>query len=122
MIEIINGEYDKDYFNKMLHYELKLYFKQFLNYEDFVKREKIPYIKKDTFMDWFITINFMDINIFELNSTVSRFLKKTINNISYDYDKVKILMSNYQRYETFEIDRISKEFSILTQEFNNKVY
>ena len=58
MIKITNGKYDENYFNSMIPFELKKYFKSFSSYEDFIKKEKIPFIKKDYFDNWFFHFSF----------------------------------------------------------------
>lgn len=122
MIKITNGKYDENYFNSMIQFELKKYFKSFSSYEDFIKKEKIPFIKKDYFDNWYYTFHSLDIDVDTLQqSTFHKIMKNLIkiDGINYKYENVKELIKNYQRYRTEEYNRICTEFKILAIEYNN---
>lgn len=120
MITIIDEKYDLNYFDNMSFNEFKNYIKSFKTYEDFLKKEKIPYIPEQIFNNWYYTLCFMDIDTINMKSAIHRFFKTSItfDGIKYNEDTMKELVKNYQRYKEDEYRRIYKEFKNLTIEFN----
>jgi len=116
MITIIEGKYDIDYFLKMSFDEFNHYIKSFKSYDDFLKKEKIPYISENIFNNWYYTICFMDIDITITKNLIHRFIKMslTFDRIKYSEDTVKDLIKNYQKYKVDEYTRIYDEFANLT--------
>ena len=101
MIKILDGKYDKDYFNNMIHSEINTYFKNFKSYEDFLKKEKIPFITEEIFNNWYYTISFMDVDTPNIKSLVHRFFTTslTFDGIKYSESNIKELIKNYQKYK-----------------------
>jgi hypothetical protein len=113
-------KFDPNYFDKMSFIELKTYLKKFSSYEDFLKREKIPFVPRATFDNWLYTVHFMDIDINKMQQSSYNFFKSsiTIEKIKYEYGIVKVLMNNYQSYKEAEYSRIINEFKQLAIRFN----
>ena len=122
MISIINGNYDEKYFEKMSFDELNNFIKSFKSYEDFLKKEKIPYISEKTFSNWKNTIYFMDINIDNVKYFIHKYISSSINleGNKYTENDIKEIIKNYQNYKTEEYNRIYKEFKDLTVDFNSQ--
>ena len=120
MITIEEGKYDEDYFCKMSYAEFNDYIKSFRTYEDFLKKEKIPYISQEIFNNWYHTICAMDIDTSNTKSIVHRFIKTsvTFDGVKYSDNTIKELIKNYQKYKQDEYRRIYKEFRNLTVNFN----
>jgi len=119
MIEIINGKFDSKYFEKMSFNQFKNYMLDFSSYEDFLKKEKIPFIPKDTFENWYYTISFMDINPSNIKSIIHRFITTsvTIDGVKYKEGTIKEIIKNYQKYKENEYLRIYEEFRNLANNF-----
>jgi hypothetical protein len=122
MIKIINNNYDEKYFENMSFQEFNSFMKSFKSYEDFLKKEKIPYIPEKTFSNWRNTIHFMDVNIDNVKYFIHKFISSSINidGNKYKEDDIKELVKNYQNYKTEEYNRIYKEFKDLTVNFNSQ--
>jgi hypothetical protein len=121
MINILDGKYDKDYFNNMTHGEINKYFKNFKSYEDFLRKEKMPFITEEIFNNWYYTICLMDVDTPNIKSLVHRFITTslTFDGIKYSEGTIKELIKNYQKYKDLEYERIYKEFELLITNFNN---
>ena len=102
--------------------EFNSFMKSFKSYEDFLKKEKIPYIPEKTFSNWRNTIHFMDVNIDNVKYFIHKFISSSINidGNKYKEDDIKELVKNYQNYKTEEYNRIYKEFKDLTVNFNSQ--
>jgi hypothetical protein len=122
MINITNDNYDEKYFDNMTHADFNIFIKSFKSYEDFLKKEKIPYIPEKIFNNWKNTIYFMDINIDNVKYFIHKFISSSINidGNKYKEDDIKELIKNYQNYKTEEYNRIYKEFRDLTIDFNSQ--
>lgn len=119
MIEIVNGKFDSKYFEKMSFKEFKNYILCFSSYEDFLKKERIPFIPKETFENWYYTVSFMDINPLNIKSIIHRFIPAsiTIDGVKYKESTIKELIKNYQKYKDNEYLRIYEEFEKLANNF-----
>jgi|688.fasta_scaffold1440860_1 hypothetical protein len=122
MISISDNNYDEKYFEKMSFDELNNFIKSFKTYEDFLKKEKIPYIPEKTFSNWKNTIYFMDINIDNVKYFIHKYISSSINleGNKYTENDIKEIIKNYQNYKTEEYNRIYKEFKDLTADFNSQ--
>lgn len=121
MLLIETGKYDEEYFYKMSFTQFNMYIKSFRTYEDFLRKEKIPYISEETFNNWYHTVCVMDLDIVNMKSLIHRFIKTsvTFDGVKYNENTIKELIKNYQKYKDDEYKRIYREFRELTNKFNN---
>lgn len=109
------NNFDKDYFNKMSFEELKIYFKIYPTYEQFILKEKFPFITKEKYNEWLYTVHFMSLEVDNISLKINKFFGTyiTLEGMKYNHDNIKVLMKNFQKYKEDEIKNIGKEFEEL---------
>jgi len=111
----MTSDYDKDYFNKMRIEKIKIYFKIYPTYEQFILKEKFNFVTKEKYNEWLHTVHFMSLEVDNMSSKINQFFGTyiTLEGIKYNHDNIKVLMKNFQKYKEDEIKNIGKEFANL---------